>query len=54
MELVDDEHDIILTFSIVLEDNGFVVDTFNDPVLALSSFKHGLYVWHLLILKCQR
>ena len=26
-----------------LEDNGFVVDTFNDPQLALSNFKNGLY-----------
>jgi DNA-binding response OmpR family regulator len=49
--LVDDEHDITLTFSIVLEDNGFVVDSFNDPLLALSSFKHGLYVLALIDIK---
>lgn len=41
--LVDDEQDITFTFSIGLEDNGFVVDTFNDPQKALSSFKAGLY-----------
>ena len=41
--LVDDEHDITLTFRIVLEDNGFAVDTFNDPEEALSNFKAGLY-----------
>jgi DNA-binding response OmpR family regulator len=49
--LVDDEPDITLPFSIVLEDNGFVVDTFNDPLLALSSLKQGLYVLALLDIK---
>src|SRR5919204_6298651 len=37
--VVDDEPDITLTFSMGLEDNGFVVDTYNDPVLALEAFK---------------
>lgn len=37
--LVDDEPDIAFAFSIGLEDNGFVVDSFNDPLLALQSFK---------------
>jgi two-component system response regulator ChvI len=27
----------------VLEDNGFVVDSYTDPTLALSNFKPGLY-----------
>jgi two-component system response regulator ChvI len=27
----------------VLENNGFVVDSYNDPTLALSNFKLGLY-----------
>lgn len=27
----------------ILEDNGFVVDAFNDPLDALSSFKRGFY-----------
>jgi two-component system, OmpR family, response regulator ChvI len=51
--LVDDEPDITLTFSIVLEDNGYVVDTFNDPLLALSSFnkKHGLYALAVIDIK---
>jgi DNA-binding response OmpR family regulator len=49
--LVDDESDITLPFSIVLEDNGFVVDAFNDPLLALSSLKQGLYVLALLDIK---
>lgn len=41
--LVDDEPDVTLGFEIGLEDGGFAVDSFNDPILALSSFKQGLY-----------
>jgi DNA-binding response OmpR family regulator len=41
--LVDDEHDITFAFSKGLENNGLVVDTFNDPQEALSNFKAGLY-----------
>jgi DNA-binding response OmpR family regulator len=37
--LVDDEPDITFALGIGLEDNGFVVDTFNDPLLALQAFK---------------
>jgi two-component system catabolic regulation response regulator CreB/two-component system response regulator ChvI len=37
--LVDDEPDIAFALSMGLEDNGFAVDTFNDPLLALQSFK---------------
>jgi DNA-binding response OmpR family regulator len=29
--LVDDEPDITLSFSIGLEDTGYLVDSFNDP-----------------------
>ena len=45
---VDDEPDIIYSIKRVLEANGFVVDSYNDPILALSNFKPGLY--DLLIL----
>jgi two-component system, OmpR family, response regulator ChvI len=41
--LVDDEQDITFSFRMGLENNGFVVDTFNDPKEALSNFKAGLY-----------
>ena len=41
--LVDDEPDIIEILKIGLEDNGFKVDAFTDPELALSSFKSGAY-----------
>jgi DNA-binding response OmpR family regulator len=37
--LVDDEQDITFALGIGLEDNGFVVDSFNDPLLSLQSFK---------------
>ncbi len=41
--MVDDEPDIIHVVEIVLEDNGFLVDSYTDPTLALSNFKPGLY-----------
>jgi two-component system, OmpR family, response regulator ChvI len=41
--LVDNEADIAFGLKIGLEDNGFVVDAFNDPELALSNFKAGSY-----------
>jgi CheY-like chemotaxis protein len=41
--LVDDELDIITVFTQALEDNGFEVDAFNDPIQALSGFKSGSY-----------
>jgi DNA-binding response OmpR family regulator len=41
--LVDDEPDINLLFKTVLEDNGFKVDAFNDPLLALQNFKANSY-----------
>ena len=41
--LVDDESDITLTFEQMLEGEGFKVDSFNDPQLALSNFSPGTY-----------
>ena len=41
--LVDDEPDLTTVFSIGLVDNGFKVDVFNDPLLALDGFKKGSY-----------
>jgi two-component system, OmpR family, response regulator ChvI len=49
--LVDDEPDIIFSVKMVLEDNGFVVDSYSDPTLALSNFKLGLYDLLLLDIK---
>jgi two-component system aerobic respiration control sensor histidine kinase ArcB len=49
---VDDEPDLTLTLKLALEGTGlFDVDTFNDPELALSDFKPGLYVLLLLDFK---
>jgi DNA-binding response OmpR family regulator len=46
---VDDDSDITLTVKVGLEASGlFEVDTFNDPQVALSSFKPGLYDLALL------
>ena len=41
--LVDDEPDVTYTLEIVLEDKGFMVDSYTDPTLALSNFRPGLY-----------
>jgi DNA-binding response OmpR family regulator len=46
--IVDDEDDVNLLFKMVLEDNGYKVDTFNDPLVALQNFTAGSY--DLLIL----
>ena len=43
ISLVVNEFDNTLVFEIALKDNGFVVDTFNDPLLALENFKPDLY-----------
>jgi two-component system response regulator ChvI len=49
--LVDDEPDITRLVRMVLEDNGFVVDSYTDPTLALSNFKPRLYDLLLLDIK---
>jgi DNA-binding response OmpR family regulator len=41
--LVDDEHDVNLTIRIVLEENGFKVDSFTDAFQVLENFAAGLY-----------
>src|SRR5919197_2525534 len=46
--IVDDEPDVKLALKIALEENGFEVDAFDDPVIALDNFRKGVY--DLLIL----
>ncbi len=47
--VVDDELDNSnLALKLVLEDNGFKVDTFTDPLLALENLKAGLYLMLIL------
>jgi two-component system, OmpR family, response regulator ChvI len=49
--LVDDEPDLALAFKIGLEDNGFKVDAFDNPMKALSNFRTGFYDLLLLDIK---
>ena len=46
--VVDDEPDLISILEVVLEENGFEVDTYDDPIIALKSYRAGVY--DLLIL----
>jgi DNA-binding response OmpR family regulator len=46
--IVDDEHDVNFTLKVALEEEGFKVDTFDDPLVALDNFKTRSY--DLLIL----
>ncbi len=46
--LVDDEPDVTYTIKKILEDNGFKVDSFNDPILALNYYEVNFY--NLIIL----
>ena len=41
--LVDNEPDITYAIESVLEDNGFQVDSFNDPVLVSDTYKSNYY-----------
>jgi two-component system, OmpR family, response regulator ChvI len=50
--IVDDETDITNSFSLALEDSGlFVVDTYNDPLVALSNYRPNSYDLLLLDIK---
>ena len=48
---LDDEADITFTLKLVLEQSGFLVDVFNDPKIALISFKPDYYDLILLDVK---
>ena len=48
--LVDDEPDLNLTLKLNLEENGFKVDSFTDPLSALENFKEEAGMYELLIL----
>jgi DNA-binding response OmpR family regulator len=41
--LVDDDPDITMTYSLALEDSGYVADTYNDSLVALTRFKPNFY-----------
>jgi two-component system, OmpR family, response regulator ChvI len=41
--LIDDDVGITLTFKTALEEKGYVIDAYNDPILALSNFRANVY-----------
>ena len=41
--VVDDEPDINMLLMLILEDSGYKVDVYDDPILALSNFKSSYY-----------
>jgi CheY-like chemotaxis protein len=52
--IVDDELDIANLYKLSLERDGFFVEIFNDPLLALSRYKAGAYDLLLLDLNMPR
>ena len=49
--LVDDEPDVTFTIKNILEDSGYNVDSFNDPILALNYYKVNFYALVILDIK---
>ena len=49
--LVDDEPDITMSLEATLQNAGFVVHTYQDPLIALSKFKPGYYDLVILDIK---
>ncbi|HEX5904702.1 MAG TPA: response regulator [Candidatus Nitrosocosmicus sp.] len=52
--VVDDDVDITQSFSLALRKDGFIVDTYNDPLISLENFKADLYDLVLLDIKLPR
>ena len=48
---MDDESDVLYTIKNILEDNGFQVDTFNDPIISLKSYTSNYYNLVILDIK---
>jgi DNA-binding response OmpR family regulator len=49
--LVEHEQDLSVVFNMVLEEGGYEVDCFTEPVLALKNFKAGFYDLVILDIK---
>jgi DNA-binding response OmpR family regulator len=49
--LIDDEPDITFTIKNILEDEGFKVDSFADPIIALKSYRSNFYDLVILDIK---
>ena len=45
---MDDESDVCFVLETVLDENGFVVDSYDDPLIALEKFKVDLYTLVIL------
>jgi len=41
--IVDDENDNVYLFALILEDGGYLVDTYTSPGLALAEYKPNYY-----------
>jgi DNA-binding response OmpR family regulator len=52
--LVDDEPDVVYLVKRGLERNGFQVDGYTNPILALQNFKGGVYSLLILDIKIPR
>ncbi len=49
--VVDYEHDSNLLLKTILERNGFIVDCFNDPFVAMENFRSNLFSLIILNIK---
>ena len=49
--LVDDESDVTTVLTFALEDYGFEVESYNNPLVALSNFKPNYYNLAILDIK---
>ena len=49
--VVDDESDVCLALKRILDENGFTVDSYQNPLLALQKFKADLYDLVILDIK---
>ena len=49
--VIDDEPDLTYTLKNILEDNGFEVDLFNDPIVALDNYQINFYDLVILDIK---
>ena len=49
--VVDDEYESTLLLKILLEHNGFIVDSFDDPFLAMENFQSHLFSLIILNIK---
>ena len=41
--IVDDEKDVVYLFALILEDNGYLVDTYTNSIMALAEFTANYY-----------